>query len=281
MLPMPLSLSLSGQNAIITGGAGGIGKATARLLAQAGAHVAILDVNAGAGQELAAELGDRAIFVACNMAKLEQIDRAYAEVITHLGHIDILVNNVGVWMPGGNILEMSDDIIAQMEAVNVTGPRHLTRLTMNDMRQRQQPGCVTFVSSTQAHVIDGEPTIYNVQKNTVLGMVKAFAIAGGPFGIRVNAVSPGAISTEGMGAANAVGKERIFAGNHKTPLGRRGTPKEVAQEIVHLCFATYTTGDNRTVDGGFSKVALPASLTPHTSVQDADPDKLFLAGTSN
>jgi NAD(P)-dependent dehydrogenase (short-subunit alcohol dehydrogenase family) len=272
---MSLSYSLENQVAVVTGGASGIGRATVDLLAQAGATVALLDIDDEAGERVVKKYGGRVFFLRCDLSDISAVDQAYQEIISRAGKVNILINNVGIWMPGGDILEMSEDAIAQMEAVNIVGPRHLTRLVMNGMRQKQQEGCVTFVSSTQAQVIDGSPTIYNVQKNTILGMAKAFAVAGGPYGIRVNAVSPGAISTEGMGAAEAVGRERIMAGNHKTPLGRRGTPEEVAQEIVNLCFATYTTGDNRIIDGGFSKVALPASFASPT-IQSVDPDKDFL-----
>ena len=274
---MALTYSLDGQTAIVTGGASGIGKATATLLATAGAKVVILDIDENAGKQLATDIGPNALFIHCDMSELAEVDAAYRQITADIGLANILVNNVGIWMPGGNILEMDDSTIAKMEAVNVIAPRHLTRLVMNDMIRAGHKGCVTFVSSTQAHVIDGAPTIYNVQKNTILGMAKTFAIAGGPYDIRVNAVSPGAISTEGMGDAAAVGKDRIIAGNHKTPLGRRGTPEEVAQEIVNLCFASYTTGDNRIVDGGFSKVALPTSLTPDNVPRSTDPDSDFLA----
>ena len=274
---MSLTYSLTGKTAIITGGASGIGRATAQLLADTDATVAILDTNEDKGVEIATTIGSNAFFVACDIADSSDIDRAFEEVKKRVGSIDILVNNVGIWVPGGDILDMPEAIIAQMEAVNVAGPRHLTRLVMNDMRANKQSGCVTFVSSTQALVVDGSATIYNVEKNTILGMVKAFAVAGGQYDIRVNAVSPGAISTEGMGAAQAVGQERILAGNHKTPLGRRGTPEEVAHEIVNLCFATYTTGDNRLVDGGFSKVALPENLTVTDRKHPDDPDAAFLS----
>jgi NAD(P)-dependent dehydrogenase (short-subunit alcohol dehydrogenase family) len=274
---MSLTYSLKGKTAIVTGGASGIGRATAQLLAQADATVAIFDLDSEKGEQVADTIGSEAFFVPCNMAENADIDRAYEHVIERTGQVDILINNVGIWVPGGDILEMDEEIIAKMDAVNVVGPRHLTRRTMNDMRRRQDGGCVTFVSSTQAQVTDGAPTIYNVEKNTILGMVMAFAVAGGPYDIRVNAVSPGAISTEGMGAAPAVGRERILAGNHKTPLGRRGTPDEVAQEIVNLCFATYTTSDNRVVDGGFSRVALPEELTVKDRNHPDDPDASFLS----
>jgi meso-butanediol dehydrogenase/(S,S)-butanediol dehydrogenase/diacetyl reductase len=273
---MALTYSLENHIAIVTGGASGIGRATVSLLGKAGATVFLLDIDDEAGERAAKEPESHTFFLHCDLSDTAAIDQAYQEIISKVGKVDILVNNVGVWEPGGDILDMPEDTIARMEAVNVTGPRHLTRLVMSGMKQSKQEGCITFVSSTQADVIDGSPTIYNVQKNTILGMAKTFAIAGGPFGIRVNAVSPGAISTEGMGSAEAVGKERIVAGNHKTPLGRRGTPEEVAQEIVHLCFATYTTGDNRIVDGGFSKVALPVSLTVSEEIHPEDPDKNFL-----
>lgn len=274
---MALTYSLKGKVAIVTGGASGIGRATAKLLAEADATVAILDVNEDKGSAISKEIGLDSFFIACNVAEIDDIDHAYEQVIDRTGHVDILVNNVGIWVPGGDILEMDESIIAQMEAVNVIGPRHLTRHVMNGMRDRKQGGCVTFVSSTQALVVDGSATIYNVEKNTILGMVKSFAVAGGAYDIRVNAVSPGAISTEGMGAAEAVGRERILAGNHKTPLGRRGTPEEVAQEITNLCFATYTTGDNRIVDGGFSRVALPVDLTVKDRGHPDDPDSNFLS----
>jgi NAD(P)-dependent dehydrogenase (short-subunit alcohol dehydrogenase family) len=273
---MPLTYSLTGQTAIVTGGANGIGKAVAKLLAKAGATVAIFDINTDSDEKVAADIGANAFFIRCDMSDKSNVGQAYQQTIDKVGRIDILVNNVGIWMPGGNILEMSEEIITKMEMVNVLSPMHLTRLVMNGMIAEKRKGCVTFVSSTQAHVIDGSPTIYNVQKNTVLGMTKTFAVAGGPYDIRVNAVSPGAISTEGMGAAQAVGKDRIMAGNRKTPLGRRGTPEEVAQEVVSLCFATYTNGDLRTVDGGFSKVALPESLLALDSIHPDDPDQDFL-----
>lgn len=274
---MSLTYSLKGQTAIVTGGASGIGRATAKLLAQADCVVAILDFDKNNGTRVAKEIELGAFFVHCDMGNIAEIDQAYKEVIDRMGAVDILVNNVGVWRPGGDILEMDDTTIAEMDAVNVTGPRHLTRLVMNGMREQKKGGCVTFVSSTQAMVIDGAATIYNVEKNTILGMVKAFAGVGGPYDIRVNAVSPGAISTEGMGSAEAVGRERILAGNHKTPLGRRGTPEEVAHEIVNLCFATYTTSDNRVVDGGFSKVALPENLEVQDRKHPLDPDAAFLS----
>lgn len=269
---MAITLSLNGQVAIVTGGASGIGKATARLLAEAGARVYILDID-----EQARKLETKLItFVRCDMASLSEIDAAFGSIVNAEDRLDILVNNVGIWVPGGDILAMPDDVIAKMEAVNVIGPRHLSRLVMNHMRSKGTGGSIVFVSSTQAHVVDGTPTIYNVQKNTILGMTKAFAVAGGPLGIRVNAVSPGAIATEGMADASAVGKERIIAGNHKTPLGRRGNPEEIAYEIVSLCFATFTSGDNRIVDGGFSKVALLADLSVKARQVPNDPDKAFL-----
>lgn len=266
---MSLSYSLDGQVAIVTGAAGGIGRATAELLAKAGAQVAALDVNDDAGEELARTLGS-VQYYQCDMANMRAITTVYEKVMRSHGRVDILVNNVGVWIPGGGILEMSEKDMDYMDAVNVLGPRHLTRLVMNGMKEKGVTGSVVFVASTQAHVIDGNATIYNVEKNTVLGMVKAFAIAGGPFDIRVNAVSPGAIATEGMGSL--VIRERVDAGNRKTPLGRRGHAKEVAQEIVSLCFATYTTGDNRIVDGGFSRVAIPPDLTSPLVVRANDPD---------
>lgn len=270
---MALTLSLEGQSAIVTGGASGIGKATAQLLAQAGARVTVFDIQ----DNVAPLLNDAGIeYIHCDMSDSVAIQNAFEEFLGHENKINILVNNVGIWVPGGDILSMSDDNIAKMEAVNVNGPRQLTRLAMNDMKTRGIDGSVVFVSSTQAYVIDGTPTIYNVQKNTIIGMAKTFAVAGGPFGIRVNAVSPGAIATDGMGVAQAVGKERITAGNRKTPLGRRGKPEEVAFEIVSLCFATYTSGDTRIVDGGFSKVALPASLTAELKQVSNDPDAKFL-----
>jgi len=271
---MALHLSLDGKTAIVTGGASGIGRATALLLAQAGAHVRVFDINEDESRALHNVAG--ITFMLCDMADNASIDAAFKAVVEQESKVDILVNNVGIWLPGGNILDMPEDTIAKMEAVNVAGPRHLTRLVMNDMKARGIGGSVVFVASTQAHVVDGTPTIYNIEKNTILGMMKSFAVAGGPHGIRVNAVSPGAIATHGMGAPEAVGKERILAGNAKTPLSRRGTPEEVAFEIVSLCFTTYTNGDNRIVDGGFSKVALPAELSKELEPQANDPDYHFL-----
>ncbi|QQG50542.1 MAG: SDR family oxidoreductase [Candidatus Saccharibacteria bacterium] len=269
---MAIILSLRGKTAIVTGGANGIGRATAEQLAQAEATVIIFDIDDEAGQMVAAQ-GTNIHFIHCDMGNKQDIDRAYHEAIDSNKKIDILINNVGIEVLDGHIMEMSEQGIANMEQVNVQGPFHLTRRIMNHMQKHG--GCITFVASTQALIVEGAPSVYNIQKNTILGMVKAFAVAGGPFGIRVNAVSPGAIATEGMGSAESAGEERIRAINHNTPLGRRGRPEEVAHEIINLCFAKYTTGDNRLVDGGFSKVALPVELRPSKRSVLNDPDAAF------
>ncbi len=266
---MPLILSLKGKIALVTGGANGIGEATAKLLQEADAQVIVFDID-----EPQDKTDSGIHFIHCDMGDKTSIDHAYQQVIERFKKVDILINNVGVEVLDGHILEMSESGIAHMQHINVDGPFHLTRLAMKDMRQNG--GCITFVSSTQADVVEGAPSVYNIQKNTILGMAKAFAVAGGSFGIRVNSVSPGAIATKGMGSAELAGKERLIAINHKTPLGRRGHPQEVAHEIVNLCFATYTTGDRRTVDGGFSKVALAEELTPVRRHESDDPDQAFL-----
>lgn len=100
---MPLVYSLDSQTAIVTGGASGIGRATAALLAQADCTVAILDSDQENGSRIADEIGSKSFFVRCNIADLSDVDRAFGEVVKKTGRVDILVNNVGVWKPGGNI----------------------------------------------------------------------------------------------------------------------------------------------------------------------------------
>src|SRR5512141_354703 len=115
---MPITLSLEGQSAIVTGGASGIGRAAALLLAEAGARVTVFDIN----DKMSSAFESGAVKLQhCDMSDLSDISRAFNVFLDRESKVDILINNVGVWLPGGDILDMTDENITKMDAVNVIG----------------------------------------------------------------------------------------------------------------------------------------------------------------
>ena len=236
------------QVAIVTGGANGIGRASAIALARAGAHVVIADIDETNGMavvESLRQMHKTALMVRTDVSQeqdhLHLMERTEAE----LGLVHILVNNVGIGVHGGGLLHVIRENAERILSTNVLGPLLLTQRVVKQMISHQIKGVILFTSSIHAQIVYSDP-VYACTKAAIESFVRNFALELAASGIRVNAVSPGAIATG------------HHAPTHRlVPLGqRRGTPQEVADAVVFLASkrASYITGQALVVNRGLALV---------------------------
>ncbi len=243
---------LTGKVAVISGAAGprGIGRATARLFAQHGARVAVLDLDEGASRGAAAELGPDHRGFACDVADTESCREAARRVLDAFGQADILINNAGITQPV-KLMEISEPDWHRILDVNLGGVLHLSRAFVPHMRERRQGSiaCMSSVSAQRGGGIFGGPH-YSAAKAGVLGLAKAMARELGPDGIRVNCVTPGLIQTDITGGklTDAM-RQEIVKG---IPLNRLGNAEDVAGIFLFLAsdLSAYVTGAVIDVNGG-------------------------------
>src|SRR6516165_7179151 len=245
------------QVALVTGGARGIGRATARLLAQRGAAVCVnYAQKADAAEGLVDEIitaGGRAIAVPADVAEAAAVETMVARTDKELGPVTILVNNAGVsWR--GTLDTYDREQVARMRRVNLEGVIHATRAVMKNMRERRY-GRIVNVSSIAAigTALPGN-AFYAATKAEVAILTKRFAMELGPHNITVNAVAPGFVRTDltrdGRGAGDWQATEECFAA--KAMMGRIGEPEDIANAIAFLASPESggITAQMLTVDGG-------------------------------
>ena len=243
---------LNDRVCVITGAASarGIGKATARLFAQYGARIAVLDLDAGQAEEAARDIGSGHIGLACNVTDRAACDRAAEEIAARLGRIDVLINNAGITQPL-KIMDIAPENYDAVTDVNLRGTLYMSQAVIPAMR-RQRTGaivCMSSVSAQRGGGIFGGPH-YSAAKGGVLGLAKAMARELGPDGIRVNSVTPGLIQTDITGGKLTPElKVEIAKG---IPLGRLGVADDVANACLFLAsdLSAYITGAVIDVNGG-------------------------------
>jgi 3-oxoacyl-[acyl-carrier protein] reductase len=241
---------------LVTGGAAGIGKATALRFAEEGAKVVICDVNEAVGHETLKLLGEGAAFYKVNVASREDVQKWIDDVVAEYGRIDVIVNNAGVLRDGQLIKFKEGNLVGQMPeadfdliiSVNLKGVFNCTQAVAPVMA-KQKGGVILNASSIVG--LDGNfgQTNYVATKSGVIGMTKVWSRELGKFGIRVNAVAPGFIATEMITSM----PEKIIDGmKAHTPLGRLGDPRDIANAYLFLASdeASFITGETLRVDGG-------------------------------
>ena len=243
---------LKDKTAVISGAASnrGIGRATARLFAEHGARVAILDLDAEGAAGAAAELGPGHVGFGCDVADLASCRQAAEQVIAALGRVDILINNAGVTQPL-KVMDVRPEDWEVVVDVNLTGVLYLSQAFIPHMRSRRQGSiaCMSSVSAQRGGGIFGGPH-YSAAKAGVLGLAKAMARELGPDGIRVNSVTPGLIQTDITGdKLTPEMKADIIKG---IPLNRLGEARDVANIYLFLAsdLSAYVTGAVIDVNGG-------------------------------
>jgi 2-hydroxycyclohexanecarboxyl-CoA dehydrogenase len=247
-------MRLDGKTALVTGGASGIGAATARRLAAEGASVAIGDVNEDGAKSVAGELDG----FACGLDVTDtgSVRAGVAAVVDALGEIDVLVNNAGT--DRFSFFVNSDEQLWDFVlGVNLRGVLAVTHAVLPKMQERRT-GAIVNVASEAGRVGSQGSAVYSAAKAGVIGFTKAIARESACYRVRCNAVAPGPIETPLLNAAPQVlGElgERLKQGMvNATVMGRSGEPEEVAAAIAFLASedASYVTGQTLNVSGGLS-----------------------------
>jgi 2-keto-3-deoxy-L-fuconate dehydrogenase len=241
-----------GLVAVVTGGASGIGEATARALRDLGAMVAILDRNVDSPI-------DDVLAIRCDVTDAGTVDHAIATVVERFGGIDVLVNNAGIGAIG-NVSENSDEEWAQVLDVNVVSVARVTRAALPHLI-RSENAAVVNVCSAVAFVGVRQRALYSASKGAVFSLTLAMAADHVHEGVRVNAVAPGTVDTPWVSRLLDTADDRDSAATAlraRQPLGRLVSADEVAAAIVSLASpkAASTTGTILHVDGGMTSLRL-------------------------
>ncbi len=256
-------MSLDGKVAVITGGAQGIGFASARRLAEAGATVVLADRDGDRAAAVVDSLPGSAAKRAATMdvTDVDQITRTADAVIDEFGGLDIWINNAGLF-PSTPLLEMPDEEWDAVLTVNLKGMFLGGREAGRRMRDLGRGGTIVNLASTSAHAGFGPGFAhYTSSKHGTLGLTKALAIELGAYGIRVLAISPQLTLTEGiLGASDdfdSSGLGAVLEGlAARTPLGRVAVPDDIARVVLFAVspMAAFVSGSNISVDGGLLAV---------------------------
>jgi 3-oxoacyl-[acyl-carrier protein] reductase len=255
---MPVSLTLSGKVALITGGSRGIGAATVRMLVAAGARVLFsYEKAATLAAELVKELGEgNCAAVACNLSGTETAHQLVDAAVKRFGRLDILIANHGVWPPqDAPIDEMSEAQWRNTVAINLDSVFALIKHSVAQMKKQAKAGPasghIVLISSTAGQRGEAFHADYAATKGALISMVKGLSTELAKDGIYVNCVAPGWVETD-MSAAALKDVRTRDAILNTIPLGRVARPEEIASPILFLCTAQagFITGEVFNVNGG-------------------------------
>jgi NAD(P)-dependent dehydrogenase (short-subunit alcohol dehydrogenase family) len=247
---------LHGKTALITGGAGGIGRATALLFAHEGAAVVIVDLNREAGEEVVREIslaGGRAIFERADVTRAADCRSAIERTVHEFGSVQILFNNAGI-IRRASVVETSEADWDAVMAVNLRSVFFMSREVI-PLMLAAKGGSIINTASGWGLAGGSRAVAYCASKGAVVLLTKAMAIDHGKRNIRVNCICPGDTDTAMLrNEARQLGatEDRFLADSARRPLGRVGTPEEIAHAALYLASdaASFVTGTALVVDGG-------------------------------
>lgn len=246
--------SFAGKVALVTGAASGIGRATALAFARAGARVAAADIEEAGGRETAHLVGaggGDAVFVRADVAREDEVAALVAAAVAHFGRIDYAHNNAGIEGEIGRIADCTQDEWDRVLAVNLTGVWLCLKHEILQM-QRQGGGAIVNTASTAGLRGSRPSPAYVASKHGVVGLTRKAAREYAADGIRVNAVCPGVVLTPMVERVFAARPDMEATWRGMLPIGRFGTPEEIAAAVVWLCSeaAAFMTGHAMVIDGG-------------------------------
>lgn len=255
---------LSGKTAIVTGGAMGIGYAIAARLAEAGAAVMIADIDLEKAEETAKEFqakGWNVKAIKADVSNLDDVKSVVNTTVDTFGGLDILVNNAGIY-PMSPVLEITPELWEKVMKVNINGVFNFSQQAA--LKMKDKGGTIINLASVDGFHPTGSLVHYDTSKGGVVMMTKALAAELSPMGIRVNAIAPGGINTEGAASAGAdsmksmtdsgMTPEDITAAfTARIPLRRMGVPDDIGKVSLFLAteLSSYMTGEVVVVDGGY------------------------------
>jgi NAD(P)-dependent dehydrogenase (short-subunit alcohol dehydrogenase family) len=248
--------SLAGKRALITGGASGIGRATALLFAREGAAVAVADLDQAGGEQVVQTIedaGGRATFLRCDVAQAQDCQRTVRLTVDELGGLDVLFNNAGI-IRRANVLDTSEEEWDRVMAVNVKSIFLLSKHAIPVMT-RAGGGVIINTGSGWGLVGGRDAVSYCASKGAVVNMTRAMALDHGEQNIRVNCICPGDTDTPMLREeARQLGESdtRFLLDAAQRPLRRIGRPDDIAQAALYLASdaSAFVTGTTLVVDGG-------------------------------
>ncbi|TLY58950.1 MAG: SDR family oxidoreductase [Gammaproteobacteria bacterium] len=248
--------SFEGKVAVVTGAASGMGLVTARSFAEAGAAVALADIDERAARTAVDDLiaaGHRAIAVRCNVADEAEVAAMVDQTVEIFGRLDAAFNNAGIQSPAVETADASGAEFDRVIAVNLRGVWNCMKYELKQMRQ-QGSGAIVNCSSIGGLIGLPGRAVYHAAKHGVLGLTKSAALEYASRGIRINAVCPGTVDTPMVSAMLAKEADAMKEIMRDQPIGRLGRPEEIASAVLWLCGpgTGFVIGHALTVDGGFT-----------------------------
>ncbi|WP_216320478.1 SDR family NAD(P)-dependent oxidoreductase [Deinococcus aestuarii] len=252
---------LRGRVVVVTGAAGGIGRAVALMAAGEGARLVLADVDRGGGEETARALsggGGEALFVPCDVSDAAQVRHLMDEASRHFGGLDVLVNNAGIAGDAVPLHDLDPDAWDRVIAVNLRGPFLCAKYAL-PLLMRGGGGVIVNVASTYGLIGAPLAPAYCASKGGLVNLTRQLAVDYGGRGVRVNAVCPGYVDTDMGGhrarlpeAERQAAQQRREANAARQPLGRQAHADEIARAVVFLASgdSSFMTGSVVTVDGG-------------------------------
>ncbi len=249
-------MKLDGRTAIVTGAAGGIGRAIVERFLREGARVVFADIDSEKGEATEAELSKLGSvrFVKADVSRRLDVHNLVAAAVDHLGDIDILVNNAGI-VHGADFLDLKEEDFDRVLGVNLKGSflvgQAVAQFMVDKVKAGGRPGAIVNMSSINAVFAIANQVPYSISKGGVSQLTKVMALSLAPHGIRVNAIGPGSIMTDMLKAVNSdpAARAKVLS---RTPIGRVGEPSEIAAVAAFLASddASYITGQTIYADGG-------------------------------
>jgi len=235
--------------AIVTGSGRNIGESIVKAFADEGARVAVVDLDKGRGERVAAEINaahrDQALQVICDVSSAQDAEKMVQAVVQKWGGVDILVNNAA-WTDRKNILDLTEEEWDKVMAISLKSVFLCTKFAARIMVEQKRKGRIVNIASTSGHTGRPDATAYTAAKAGVLNLTRSLAVQLAPHGIRVNSVTPNRI---GSPVGEDVVPENRFV---KNLVGRRGTPKDIAAAVLFFCSeeSDFITAADLLVDGG-------------------------------
>lgn len=251
-----MNISFENKVALVTGAASGMGLAAAKAFAEAGAAVALSDVNEGAvraATETLASSGHRAIAIQCDVSDMEQVAEMVERTVAEFGRLDAAFNNAGVQSPVAETADADPKDYDFVMGVNLRGVWNCMKYELLQMR-KQGSGAIVNNSSLGGLVGIAERGIYHASKHGVVGLTKSAGLEYAPKGIRINAICPGIIETPMVTGMLETQPDAMNALMQVVPMSRLGKAEEIADAVLWLCSdaSSYVVGHALPVDGGYT-----------------------------